>query len=58
MIWSQLQHQHKMAEAVSHSQAAVGALRMYQSRDGGATLWDAKKKILYKTCIYWPVRNT
>ena len=54
----QLQHQNnKMADAGFHSQTAVGALRMYQSRDSGATLWDAEK-ILYKTCIYCPVHYT
>jgi hypothetical protein len=46
-----------MADADSHSQAAVGALRMYQSRDSGATLWDTDE-ILYKTPIGCPVNYT
>jgi len=54
----QMQHyNYKMADAGSHSQAAVGALRMYQSRDSGATLWDAEK-VLYKLSIYCPVHYT
>jgi hypothetical protein len=57
MILSQLQHQNKMADAVSHSQTAMGALRMYQSRDSGATVWD-EEKTLYKTRICCPYHYT